>query len=79
MLVELCRPLLCGNAFTPPASVREIAEALYVTQAAVKQHIGHLYDKFGIPESVRERRVELANEALQRGAVQLGDLTQPSA
>ena len=31
----LCRPLLLGNAFTAPASVREIAAGLVVTPAAV--------------------------------------------
>lgn len=75
VLVELCRPLLGGNAFTPPSSVRDIGERLYVGQAAVKQHLGHLYDKFGIEEGgAQPRRVRLANEALQRGAVTLADL-----
>ncbi len=75
VLVELCRPLLAGNAFTPPAAVRDIAVRLYVGQAAVKQHLSHLYDKFGIAEDGLEpRRVRLANEALQRGAVTLADL-----
>jgi hypothetical protein len=36
VLVELCRPLLSANAFTQPASVREIAELLVVSEAAVK-------------------------------------------
>ena len=36
VLVRLCRPLLLGNAFTAPASVREIAAGLVVTPAAVK-------------------------------------------
>ncbi len=75
VLVELCRPVLSGNAFTPPASVRDIATGLVVTEAAVKQHLGHLFDKFDIPEEGREpRRVRLANEALQSGAVSLSDL-----
>lgn len=79
VLVELCRPLLSGNAFTPPASVRDIADALVVTEAAVKQHLGHLFNKFEIREAGREpRRVRLANDALQRGAVSLADLQQAS-
>jgi hypothetical protein len=73
VLVELCRPLLGGDAFTDPASVSEIARTLVVTDAAVKQHLLHLYDKFGIEETDR-RRVRLANAALQTGAVSLGDL-----
>src|SRR5213076_1731764 len=72
-LVELCRPLLGGDTFTDPSSVSEIAQTLVVTDAAVKQHLLHLYDKFGIQETDR-RRVRLANAALQTGAVSLGDL-----
>ncbi|MGE0795990.1 MAG: FHA domain-containing protein [Acidimicrobiia bacterium] len=75
VLVELCRPVLSGRAFTPPASVREIAAALYVSQGAVKQHLDHLYDKFLIEaEAGVARRVVLANEAIQSGAVVLSDL-----
>ena len=44
-----------------------------VSEAAVKQHLAHLYDKFGIYEGDR-RRVKLANEALRRGAVSLADV-----
>lgn len=78
VLVELCRPLLLGNAFTQPAAVRDIAEVLVVSQAAVKQHLGHLYDKFLIEGTGETRRVRLANEALQRGAVKLADLRPPT-
>ena len=77
VLVELCRPLLSGNVFTEPASVRDIAEALVVTEAAVKQHLSHLYDKFGIAEDEHgSRRVRLANDAVRTGAVTLADLDQ---
>jgi pSer/pThr/pTyr-binding forkhead associated (FHA) protein len=75
VLVQLCRPLLLGSAFTQPASVREIADELVVSTAAVKQHLSHLYDKFGIIEEPGPgRRVRLANEALSRGAVTIADL-----
>jgi hypothetical protein len=43
VLVALCRPALDGELFTEPASVREIAAALVVTEAAVKQHLGNLW------------------------------------
>ena len=79
VLVELCRPVLSGQAFTPPSSVRAIAEALFVTESAVKQHLDRLYDKFGIHTDPGEsRRVLLANEAIQTGAVTLKDLSQPA-
>ncbi|HWD46416.1 MAG TPA: FHA domain-containing protein [Actinomycetota bacterium] len=80
VLVVLCRTVLGGAAFTEPASIREIADALVVTEAAVKQHLAHLYDKFGIHEGAGERRrVRLANEALRRGAVTMAGLRQEVA
>ena len=50
-----------------------MAGELYVTEAAVKQHLQNLYDKFAIPTE-GDRRVRLANEALRRGAVTLAQL-----
>jgi hypothetical protein len=74
VLFVLCRPVLTGDVFTEPASIRQIAEALVVTDAAVKQHLIHLYDKFEIHEQGERRRVRLANEAVRRGAVTIADL-----
>jgi DNA-binding CsgD family transcriptional regulator len=76
VLVVLCRTVLGGAAFTEPASIREIAQALVVSEAAVKQHLAHLYDKFGISGGGERRRVRLANEALGRGAVTMAGLRQ---
>ena len=75
VLVELCRPLMSHNAFQPPASVKEIADRLYVGKNAVQAHLVSLYDKFGLYDGDGiNRRVLLANEAMQRGAVTLADL-----
>lgn len=74
VLVELCRPVLAGDMFTEPASIRQVSNALGVTEAAVKQHLLHLYDKFGVYDEPTRRRVGLANEALRRGAVSIADL-----
>lgn len=75
VLVELCRPLMSHNAFQPPSSVREIATRLYIGRNAVQAHLSNLYDKFGIaPDGDANRRVVLANEAMQRGAVTIADL-----
>jgi len=74
VLIALCRPLLGGSAFTEPASIRSIAEALVVSEAAVKQHLTRLYAKFGVNEGEERRRVRLANAALSLGAVSYGDL-----
>ena len=74
VLVALCRPLLTGDAFTEPASIRTIAAELVVSEAAVKQHLSRLYDKFDLGSEREGRRVRLANAAVARGAVTLGDL-----
>jgi tetratricopeptide (TPR) repeat protein len=71
VLTALCGPIVhAENVFTEPASVQEIAHHLVVTEAAVKQHLLRLYDKFEIWEGTR-RRVRLANEALRLGIVRL--------
>jgi pSer/pThr/pTyr-binding forkhead associated (FHA) protein len=74
VLVALCRPLLTGDAFTEPASIRAVAAELVVSEAAVKQHLSRLYEKFGVGEQGERRRVRLANAAVATGAVKLGDL-----
>ena len=74
VLVALCRPLLDRDMFTEPASTRSIADELIITQAAVKQHLANLYDKFGVPPGDSNRRARLANDALRRGAVSLSQL-----
>jgi pSer/pThr/pTyr-binding forkhead associated (FHA) protein len=74
VLVALCRPLLARDMFTEPASTRAIADELVITQAAVKQHLANLFDKFGVSAGESNRRVRLANDALRRGAVSISDL-----
>ena len=73
VLVVLCRPLVSDDPFPEAVSVRQMAQELFVTEAAVKQHLQNLYDKFAIPPE-GERRVRLANEAIRRGAVTLAML-----
>jgi hypothetical protein len=73
VLVALCRPLASGDIFTEPASVREMAAELTVSENAVKLHLGNLIAKFGILGAER-RRSRLANAALDAGAVTLADL-----
>jgi DNA-binding NarL/FixJ family response regulator len=74
VLIALCRPLFARDMFTEPASTRAIAEELVITQAAVKQHLANLFDKFGVFAGESNRRVRLANDALRRGAVSMSDL-----
>ena len=68
VLAALCRPALQQDAFVAPATAKEIADELFVTEAAVKQHLLRLYGKFHIEEGVN-RRARLANEVLSAGVV----------
>lgn len=68
VLTALCRPVLTDEAFVAPATARQIAEDLVVTEAAVKQHLLRLYQKFRIPEGPN-RRTRLANEVIGLGVV----------
>lgn len=68
VLSALCRPALQQDAFVAPATARDIADELVVTEAAVKQHLLRLYVKFRIPEGVN-RRARLANEVISSGVV----------
>jgi hypothetical protein len=68
VLTALCRPALQQDAFVAPATAKDIADELVVTEAAVKQHLLRLYVKFRIPEGVN-RRARLANEVISAGVV----------
>ena len=74
VLIELCRPGLAEEPFAEPSSTRQIAAALVVSEAAIKQHLLHLYDKFAIDDEGEQRRLRLANEVLRRGIVNFDDL-----
>ena len=81
VVTSLCRPALSDEAFVAPATAREIAADLVVTEAAVKQHLLRLYQKFRIPEGPN-RRVRLANEVVALGLVRPlppADRAQPPA
>ena len=68
VLTSLCRPALQQDAFVAPATARDIADELVVTEAAVKQHLLRLYVKFRISEGVN-RRARIANEVISCGVV----------
>jgi DNA-binding CsgD family transcriptional regulator len=74
VLIALFTKAARGELFNEPASTRDIAAALSISEAAVKQHLLHLYDKFGIYGEGERRRFRLANEALRRGAVNLAEV-----
>ena len=79
VLLELCRPVLGGSFLTEPATVADIADALFVSDSAVKKHLGRLFDKFELHQDGDRRRGRLAAEAIRRGAVNLADIRQPRA
>ena len=72
VLTALCRPALSDDAFVAPATAREIAADLVVTEAAVKQHLLRLYQKFRIAGGLN-RRIRLANEVVALGLVRPAD------
>lgn len=76
VLVALCRPAASDELFIEPASVRDMAQALDVTDAAIKQHLLNLYGKFGIGEGDERRRVALARVALRSGVIGLAELSE---
>jgi len=66
VIASLCRPAMSDDAFVTPATAREIAADLVVTEAAVKQHLLRLYSKLRISEG-QNRRIRLANEVVALG------------
>lgn len=66
VIASLCRPAMSDDAFVTPATAREIAADLVVTEAAVKQHLLRLYSKLRIQEG-QNRRIRLANEVIALG------------
>ena len=62
------------EVFVEPATTHEIATVLHVTDAAVKQHLVNLYNKFALTRQAERTRARLANEALRRGAVSVADI-----
>jgi hypothetical protein len=68
VLIALCRPALSDDAFVVPATAKEIATDLVVSEAAIKQHLVRLYVKFRVPEGTN-RRARLANQVIALGLV----------
>jgi hypothetical protein len=74
VLTRLCRPLYGSERFQMPATTKQIAAELYVSESAVRHHLDRLYDKFEIYDDDRdERRRLLATEAVHLGVVREPD------
>jgi tetratricopeptide (TPR) repeat protein len=78
VLVELCRPILEEANFHEPAATRDIAKKLFVSEAAVKQHLLRMYDKLDVPEA-GNRRLALANLAFERGILTSAEVAGEAA
>jgi hypothetical protein len=77
VLRELCRPLAEAGGRARPATNPEIAAALFLSLDAIKGHLRVLFVKFsvdGLPQN--EKRLRLAERALETGAVVLADLRE---
>jgi hypothetical protein len=76
VLLELCRPL-AGDPRARPATNPEIAAALVLSLDAVKGHLRVLFAKFGVEDLPQnEKRLRLAERALESGVVVLAELRQ---
>jgi hypothetical protein len=72
VLEALCRPWLSG-ASASPASNREIAQALVVSEETVKTHMRALFAAFDLADAGQtHKRAELARRAVAAGLVRRG-------
>jgi predicted component of type VI protein secretion system len=75
VLLVLARPFKDATAFTTPATNRQIAEELYLSQDAVKGHLRALFRKFevdALPQN--SKRAALVERALVTGAISRREL-----
>ena len=73
VLIALCRPLLFGASGTP-ASNRQIADEVSLTEDAIKKHLGVLFTHFGVKAlTPNDKRSRLALIVLQHGLVSRRD------
>jgi pSer/pThr/pTyr-binding forkhead associated (FHA) protein len=74
VLLALCMPLIDSDMFCAPASLRDIAVTLSISEDAVKKHLTRLYAKFGVDAPSASRRAQLANQAVSSGAINIAEL-----
>lgn len=78
VLLAMLAPFVAASGVGALATPGEVAAALSITEAGVRQHLAVLYRKFAIDDTSGRRPVRLANEAMRRGAVTLDDLEPPA-
>src|SRR2546421_6342320 len=68
ILAALCRPLVLAGGLAPPATNREIADAVHLSVEGVKGQLRTLSERFGVADLPQNRkRLELAQRALRAG------------
>jgi DNA-binding CsgD family transcriptional regulator len=68
ILAALCRPLVLAGGVAPPASNREIADAVHLSVEGVKSQLRTLSERFGVANLPQNRkRLELAERAWRAG------------
>jgi FHA domain len=79
VLRSLCRPFADGDPFAKPATNAQIAAELFLSLDAVKGHLRALFAKFGVEELPQnEKRLRLAERALQSGVISQADFADPA-
>jgi DNA-binding MarR family transcriptional regulator len=80
VLVALCRPYTPSNPFPRPATNRQIADELVLSEAAVKTHLRTLFERFGVEDLPNNaKRARLVELALTARAVSPRDLESGDA
>jgi pSer/pThr/pTyr-binding forkhead associated (FHA) protein len=75
VLLALCRPFKDESPFATPATNQAIAAELQLSVDAVKTHMRALFEKLGVGDLPQnQKRVALAEQALQSGAISRREL-----
>jgi len=75
VLVALCRPLLADQPGPLPASNRQIAEELFLSEDAVRSHLKALFQRAQVNDVAQgAKRIRLAEVALKTGLVTRHDV-----
>lgn len=75
VLVALCRPYRDGGTYARPATNRQIADELFLSVEAVKDHVRALFAKLGVERLPQnEKRLRLVERAFATGAISRHEL-----